>query len=252
MVNFVARANQVIDVEASQGQAQDMQDMHDMQVIEALGRQAEAVVMEIVAQASAPVRMEGGGAPTTPSNKREAPEQASPPKVLRSQSSQEPTNSAFMSMLQLMMNQQNSVQAETKHILENLHSRAEAADQRVGALEQAVETTYSQLEARTEKCEAMDNAAIADRFDDMVKNIDEGDKERDKKLKVSEDARHAAQRKLEHGATLGDLGGGSEGGVERSNGGTGDGRAGGYGSGTSIGCQTTADNGGRNPHMCAC
>lgn len=192
VVNLDAGANLVIDVDASQGQAQQMQ---EMRVMEVLGSHAEAMATENVAQVSAPVQKEIGGAPTTPSNKREAPEQAGPPMVSRSHTSQEPTNSALMSMLQVMMNQKNSAQSETKQISEHLHSRAEAADQRVG--EQAVETTYNRLEARIEHCEAMGPVVFADRFDVMMKNIEERDKERDKKQKVAEKAMLAAQRNFE-------------------------------------------------------
>lgn len=75
-----------------------------------------------------------------------------------------------------MLNQQNTAQAETKQILEGLNARAEATDQRVNALEQAVETTYTRLEARLERCEAMENVVVADRFDDMIQNLEERDK----------------------------------------------------------------------------
>lgn len=43
----------------------------------------------------------------------------------------------------------------------------------------------------------MEHAVTNDHFDDMMKNIDERDKERDKKMKTAENARAAAQRKFE-------------------------------------------------------
>lgn len=132
--NVDGTTNVVIDLDSSQGPEHQPQEVQQ-------ARMVGAPPQESAAQVNAPVQMEIG-APSTPSNKREAPEQASPPKMSRSQSSQGPTNSALMSMLQIMMNQQNTAQTETKQFLEQLHTRAEAADQRVGALEHAVETTY--------------------------------------------------------------------------------------------------------------
>lgn len=123
IVNVDGTTNVVIDLDSSQGQEHQPQEVQQ-------ARMVDAPPQESAAQVNAPLQIEIG-APTTPSNKREAPEQWSPPKMSRSQSSQEPTNSTLMSMLQIMVNQQNAAQTETKQFMEQLHTRAEAADQRV-------------------------------------------------------------------------------------------------------------------------
>lgn len=84
-------------------------------------------------------------------------------------------------------------------MLGHLHSRAEATDQRVGLIEQAIEATYSRLEARIEKCEAgeANTNVINERFDDMMKNMDARDTESDKKSQVAQSARLSARRKFE-------------------------------------------------------
>lgn len=107
---------------------------------------------------------------------------------------QEPWNGALISMLQVMMNQQNAAQEETKTMLGHFHSRAEATHQRIGRLEQAVEATYSRLEARIEQCKAGEASTniTNERFDEIMKSMTARHRERDKRLEKLEEAHKAA------------------------------------------------------------